>query len=96
MTLHEIEALAIIAGMVMLFMSDRLRYDIVAALALSAAVLTGVVPANKAFAGFASPVIIIIASVLVISRAVAVSGVIDTPMRRLLRMLDSTRSGSAY
>ncbi len=55
------------------------------------AVLTGAVPATKAFAGFASPVIIIIiASVLVISRAVAVSGVIDTPMRRLLRMLGST------
>ena len=78
----QIEALAIIAGMLVLFVSDRLRYDLVAALALSAAVLTGVVPAKKAFEGFASPVIIIIASVLVISRAVAVSGVIDNAMRR--------------
>ena len=90
MTLHQIEALAIIAGMLVLFVSDRLRYDIVAALALSAALLTGVVPANKAFEGFSSSVIIIIASVLVISRAVAVSGVIDSAMRRLLRYLDST------
>jgi di/tricarboxylate transporter len=48
------------------------------------------VPAKKAFEGFASPVIIIIASVLVISRAVTVSGVIDTVMRRMLRRLDST------
>ncbi len=76
--------------MLILFVSDRLRYDLVAALALSAAVLTGVVPAKKAFEGFASPVIIIIASVLVISRAVAVSGVIDNAMRRVLRVLDST------
>ena len=90
MTLPQIEALAIIAGMLILFVSDRLRYDLVAALALSAAVLTGVVPAKKAFEGFASPVIIIIASVLVISRAVAVSGVIDNAMRRLMRVLDST------
>jgi di/tricarboxylate transporter len=90
LTLHQIEALAIIAGMLVLFVSDRLRYDIVAALALSAALLTGVVPANKAFEGFSSSVIIIIASVLVISRAVAVSGVIDSAMRRLLRYLDST------
>ena len=90
MTLHQIEALAIIAGMLVLFVSDRLRYDIVAALALSVAVLTGVVPANKAFSGFSSSVIIIIASVLVISRAVAVSGVIDSAMRRVLRILNST------
>ena len=90
MTLPQIEALAIVAGMLILFVSDRLRYDLVAALALSAAILTGVVPANKAFAGFASPVIVIIASVLVISRAVAASGVVDNAMRRVLRALDST------
>ena len=90
MTLPQIEALAIVAGMLVLFVTDRLRYDLVAAIALSAAILTGVVPAKKAFEGFASPVIVIIASVLVISRAVAVSGVIDHAMRRLLRALDST------
>jgi di/tricarboxylate transporter len=88
--LPQIEALAIVAGMLVLFVTDRLRYDLVAAIALSAAVLTGVVPAKKAFEGFASPVIVVIASVLVISRAVAVSGVIDRAMRRLLRVLDST------
>ena len=90
MPLPQIEALAIVAGMLILFVSDRLRYDLVAALALSAAVLTGIVPAKKAFEGFANPVIVIIASVLVISRAVAVSGVIDNAMRRVLRALDST------
>jgi di/tricarboxylate transporter len=90
LTLPQIEALAIVAGMLILFVSDRLRYDLVAALALSAAVLPGVVPAKKAFEGFASPVIIIIASVLVISRAVAISGVIGNAMRRVLRVLDST------
>src|SRR5215475_883413 len=76
--------------MLILFVSDRLRYDLVAALSLSAAVLTGVVPAKKAFEGFANPVIIIVASVLVISRAVAVSGVVDNAMRRVLRVLHST------
>ncbi|MBV9249202.1 MAG: SLC13 family permease, partial [Acetobacteraceae bacterium] len=90
MNLHQIEALAIIAGMLLLFLSDRLRYDLVGALALSAATLTGVVPAKKAFEGFSSPVIIIIASILVISRAVSVSGVLEGWMRRLLRILNST------
>lgn len=88
--IHQIEAVTIIVMMLFLFISDRIRYDIVAGMALGAALLTGVVPADKAFEGFASPVIIIIGSVLVISRAIAVSGVIDTAMRRLLRLLDST------
>ncbi len=90
MTLHQIEALAIVAAMLVLFVSDRLRYDLVAALCLSAAVLLGVIPAEKAFSGFSSSVIIIIASVLVISRSIALSGVIDNAMRRVLRVLDST------
>jgi di/tricarboxylate transporter len=89
-TLHQIEALVIIAGMLVLFLSDRLRYDLVGASALSTAALLGVVPAHKAFSGFSSPVVIIIASVLVVSRAVAVSGVIDLGMRRVLRGVHST------
>jgi di/tricarboxylate transporter len=90
LTLHQIEALAIIAGMLGLFLSDRLRYDLVGAVALSAAALLGVVPAHKAFSGFSSSVVIIIASVLVVSRAVAVSGVIDRAMRAVLARLRST------
>jgi di/tricarboxylate transporter len=89
-TLHQTEALAIIAGMLVLFLSDRLRYDLVGATALSVALLLGVVPARDAFSGFSSPVIIIIASVLVVSRAVAVSGVIDRGMRWILQWLRTT------
>ena len=87
-TLHQIGSLAIISGMLALFVSDRLRYDLIAALALSAALLD-VVPANKAFGGFSSSVVIIIASVLVVSGDVAISGAIDNAMRRLMRILDS-------
>jgi len=90
LTIHQIEALAIIAGMLLMFLSDRLRYDLVGAVALTVAALLGVVPADKAFTGFSSSVVIIIASVLVLSRAVAISGVIETAMRRALRHLNST------
>ena len=90
MTLHQIEVLAILLCMLVLFLSDRLRYDLVGASALSAATLLGVVPAHKAFSGFSSSVVIIIASVLVVSRAVAVSGVIERGMQRLLRGVTST------
>jgi di/tricarboxylate transporter len=64
MTLHQSEAFLIVASMLSLFVWGGLRYDIVALLALAAAVLTGIVPPDKAFLGFANPVIIIIASVL--------------------------------
>jgi len=87
LTLHQIEAFAIVAGMLGLFVSDRLRYDMVAALALATAALTGIVPRAKVFEGFANPVIIIIASVLVLGRAIAVSGVVEAAMRRVLLRL---------
>src|ERR1700712_4739664 len=76
--------------MLVLFLSDRLRYDMVGASALSAAAVLGVVPAHKAFSGFSSPVVIIIASVLVMSRAVEMSGIIDRAMRRILHGVRST------
>ncbi len=88
--LQQIEALCIVAAMLALFVTDRIRYDVVAALTLCAAALIGVVPPHKAFEGFSNPVIIIIASVLVLSRAVAVSGIIEQAMRRVMRRISST------
>jgi len=87
--LNQIEAFAIVGAMLALFVWDRVRYDLVAALALLAAMLTGIVPAAKAFEGFANQVIIIIASVLVVSRAIARSGIIDTALRRWMHRITS-------
>ena len=89
MPLNQIEAFAIVGAMLALFVWDRVRYDLVAALALLAAMLTGIVPAAKAFEGFANQVIIIIASVLVVSRAIARSGIIDTALRRWMHRITS-------
>lgn len=90
MRVHQAEAFLIIASMLSLFVWGRLRHDIVALLALSAALLTGVVPADKAFLGFANPVIIIIASVLILSRAIVISGVVELAIKRLLLRVQST------
>jgi di/tricarboxylate transporter len=89
MTLHQAEAFIVIAAMLALFMSGRLRFDLVAALALVAAVVLGVVPAAKAFSGFSNPVIIIIGSVLVVSRAIAASNVLDAWIGALLARVKS-------
>lgn len=89
MTLHQIEAFGLVAAMLVLFMSGRLRYDVVAAVVLLAAVLLGVVAPAKAFHGFSNPVIIIIASVLVVSRAIAASSILELGVGALLRKVSS-------
>ncbi len=83
MTFDQSLALAIIAAMMALFLWGRFRYDIVAGLALLAAVAVGIVPAKEAFKGFADDIVIIVASALVVSAAVARSGVIETALRHV-------------
>ncbi|MDX1498593.1 MAG: SLC13 family permease [Woeseiaceae bacterium] len=62
----------------------RWRYDLVAFVALLVAVLTGLVPTDRAFAGFGHPATIIIALVLIISRGLSNSGVIELLARHVI------------
>ncbi|MDH4073316.1 MAG: SLC13 family permease, partial [Gammaproteobacteria bacterium] len=55
----------------------RWRYDLVAFIALLAAILTGVVPSEQAFSGFGHPAVVIIALVLIVSRGLSDSGAIE-------------------
>ena len=55
----------------------RWRYDLVAFIALLAALLTGVVPKEQAFVGFGHPATVIIALVLIVSRGLSNSGAIE-------------------
>ncbi|MDE2363778.1 MAG: SLC13 family permease [Hyphomicrobiales bacterium] len=90
MNLLQIEATAIVIAMLGMFMWDLWRYDVVAAAALLAAIATGVVKPEKAFEGFAHPVIVIIASVLIVGRAIARSKILDSGVRALMRRARST------
>ena len=67
MSLPQAFAFSIVAGAIGFFVWGRFRYDVVALIALLAGVACGVVPAAKAFSGFTSDVVVIIASALVIS-----------------------------
>ncbi|MGI9200163.1 MAG: SLC13 family permease [Woeseiaceae bacterium] len=66
----------------------RWRYDLVAFVALLIALLTGLVPKEQAFAGFGHPATVIIALVLIISRGLSNSGVIELLARYVV---DGTR-----
>ena len=66
-----------------LFVWGRLRYDLVALLALLAAIATGIVPADKAFSGFSDDIVIIVACALLVSAAVGRSGVVEDALVRI-------------
>ncbi|MBV9859972.1 MAG: SLC13 family permease [Alphaproteobacteria bacterium] len=75
--------------MVGLFLWDRIRYDLVALLALLSAVLCGIVPGDKAFTGFANPVVPLIGSALIVSAAIGQSGAIEIVVRWLKPLMHS-------
>jgi di/tricarboxylate transporter len=64
----------ILLGTLILFASERVRHDLVALIALFASVLTGLVEPRGAFAGFSDPAVLAVAGVLVVGRAVELSG----------------------
>lgn len=85
MTQDQILTFAVIGITVAMFIWNRWRFDIVALLSLFTAVLVGIVPVEKAFSGFADPVVVTVACILVLSAAIARSGFVDLPLKVLSR-----------
>ena len=83
MSNSQVLLFTILAGAMAFFVWGRYRYDIVAFGALVVATLLGIVPAAEAFLGFGHPAVITVAAVLVISRALQNSGVVDLIAARL-------------
>ncbi len=90
MSIQQGLAFAIIAGAMAMFAWGRFRYDLVALLALLAGLAAGLVKPANAFSGFTSDVVVIIASALVISAAIARSGLMEQLVRPLLPHLKTT------
>lgn len=59
-----------------LFITGRWRYDVVALLALLIVTLTGLLPVEQSFIGFSNPAVITVAAVLVLSRGLQNSGIV--------------------
>ncbi len=84
MTLEQSALFAILVAVFALLIWGRWRYDLVAFAALLAGVLTGVVPAERAFSGFGHPAVVVIALVLLVSRGLVLSGVVDLIARHTI------------
>ncbi|WP_128255381.1 SLC13 family permease [Falsirhodobacter deserti] len=91
MTQPQILSFSILGAMMLLFIWGRLRYDLVAMLALLASILAGTVKPEEAFTGFSDDIVIIVASALIVSAAVARSGVVETALRWLGRRVTRLR-----
>ncbi|HEX5934652.1 MAG TPA: SLC13 family permease [Pseudorhizobium sp.] len=92
MTTEQILAFTVIGLMMAVFIWDRFRYDIVACCALIAAVAVGIVPFEEAFSGFSDDIVIIVGSALVVSAAVARSGIVDIAIKKFFPNLNSVRT----
>ncbi|MDY6962127.1 MAG: SLC13 family permease, partial [Pseudomonadota bacterium] len=92
MTTEQIFAFTIIGLMMVVFIWDRFRYDMVACCALIAAVAVGIVPFEEAFSGFSDDIVIIVGSALVVSAAVARSGIVDIAIKKFFPNLTSIRT----
>jgi di/tricarboxylate transporter len=76
---------AILTSGLILFVWQRIRYDIVAALMLLSIGLTGIISVEEIFSGFASPAVITVAAALVIAKSLENSGILDKAEAYLLR-----------
>jgi di/tricarboxylate transporter len=84
-TQDQAVVVAVLVATLGLFIWGRWRYDVVALIALLALVLTDIVPGETAFAGFGHPAVVTVAAVLVVSRGLQNSGMVDTLARWLSR-----------
>ncbi len=87
MTVEQAIIFATLLITLFLFIHGRLRYDVVAVLALLVVAGTGLIPVERAFLGFGNPAVVTVAAIFVMSQGLQNSGVIDR-LGRALRKLD--------
>jgi di/tricarboxylate transporter len=90
MTIDQWIIFGILIVTLILFVSGRWRYDIVALIALLIVTITGIIPVDRAFAGFGSPAVITVAAILVLSKGLQNSGVIDVIGQKLTSLKGGT------
>ena len=84
MTTAQIILFVLMGLLFFMLIWGRFRYDLVAFSALLIALVVGVVPLEQAFSGFGHPATVVIAFVLIISRGLSNSGVVEYVAGRLI------------
>ena len=84
MTNDQMIVIALLFATMTFFLWGRWRHDLVAMGALLVCVVTGLVPGNEAFLGFAHPAVITVACVLVLAYGLLNSGAMDMLSQRFI------------
>lgn len=92
MTTPQWLSVAVLTGMMGLFIWGRFRYDVTAIIALLAALAVGIVKPADAFSGFSDDIVIIVGSALVMSAAMQRSGLIERALAFVSRRIKRVRS----
>ena len=80
----QLIVLATLVASLALFITDKLRYDVVALLVVVSLATTGVLSPREAYAGFASPAVVLVASMYVFGFSVSKWGLAEELGQRLL------------
>ncbi len=84
--------LIILAAAIFLFVVDWLRVDVVAILILLALILTGLITPEEAFSGFASPAVITVWAIFIVSGGLFYTGVANLVGDRLFKLAGNSQS----
>ena len=88
--------IAIVLGVlilsIVLFAMEKISVDIITLMLLMVLVLTGILKPDEAFAGFSNEIIIILASIFVVSGALQRTGIIDAMGARLHKVAGGSRN----
>ncbi len=77
MAIEQVLISVLLFVVLVFFIHGKFRYDLVALTALIAATFLNLVPFETAFTGFSHPAVITVAAVLIMSRALMNSGIVD-------------------
>jgi len=77
MTVEQWSIIGVLVAVLGLFIWGKLRYDIVALMALFTSALFGIIPIDQLFTGFGHPATITIAIVLILSYGLTKSGAVE-------------------
>ena len=91
MTIEQMLVIGILTVAMILFISERIRADLVAILVMIAVVLTGLLTPIEAFSGFANPAVVTVWAIFIISGGFYYTGVADRMGEALLKL-----SGQSY
>jgi di/tricarboxylate transporter len=92
MTLEIAIVLGVLGATIILFISDLFAPDVVALLAMTALLLTGVLHASDAFSGFGNPAVVTIASIFLVTAGLANTGIAAWIGRRIVRVAGRSES----